>query len=409
MQPTGQGGKREGNGGLPSREGNVRRALPPGLDLVGKGAWRVLGIIGVLAVFVFLVAQLEEIVVPFMIALLLTAFLKPPVSWLVAHGWRKWLAIILALVVAGGVMAGLVVLVETQINAGLPEVQERSVAAYRQFRDFLDSSPLQFTSAQFDAFLVQLGREIQKHGNEIFSGALVLGKTAGHVLAGALLTAFATIFMLIDGANVWRWTVRLFPRGARPAVDGAGKAGWNTLTSFVRVQILVAAGNGVGIGLFAFFVGLPLVVPIAILVFLASFIPVIGAIVTGAIAVLVALVFVGPIQALVMLGGVLLVHLLEAHVMQPLAMGAAVKIHPLAVVFAVAAGSYLAGIPGALFAVPTVAVVNAMVTFVVRGRWRAGSDPEDAQGPGPDRGPVEHPRMGEGTGTSATGNGDPAT
>ncbi len=386
MQPTGQGRKRDGSGGLPPGEGNARRTLPPGLDVVGKGAWRVLGIIGVLAVFVFLVAQLEEIVVPFLIALLLTAFLKPPVNWLVAHGWRKWLAIILALLVAAGAMAGLVVLVETQISAGLPEVQQRSEAAYRQFRDYLDSSPLQFTSAQFDAFLVQLGQEIQKHGNEIFSGALVVGKTAGHVLAGALLTAFATIFMLIDGSNVWRWTVRLFPRGARPAVDGAGKAGWNTLTSFVRVQILVAAGNGIGIGLFAFFLGLPLVVPIAILVFLASFIPVIGAIVTGALAVLVALVFVGPIQALIMLGGVLLVHLLEAHVMQPLAMGAAVKIHPLAVVFAVAAGSYLAGIPGALFAVPTVAVVNAMVSYAVRGTWRAAPAPGPAASPGTDAG-----------------------
>ncbi|GAA1497655.1 AI-2E family transporter [Paeniglutamicibacter kerguelensis] len=397
MQPTGQGKQRDGGGGLRPRGASALRMLPPGIDLVGKGAWRVLGIIGVLAVFVFLVSRLEEIVVPFLVALLLTAFLKPLVNWLVAHGWRKWLAIIVALVFAAGVIVGLVVLVETQIGAGLPEVQKRSLAAYKQFRDYLDSSPLQLTSAQFDAFLVQLGQEVQQHANEILSGALVVGKTAGRLLAGTLLTVFATIFMLIDGANVWRWTVRLFPRGARPAVDGAGQAGWNTLTSFVRVQILVAAGNGIGIGLFAFFLGLPMVVPIAILVFLASFIPVIGAIVTGALAVLVALVFVGPIQALVMLGGVLLVHLLEAHVMQPLAMGAAVKVHPLAVVFAVAAGSYLAGIPGALFAVPTVAVVNAMVSYAVRGTWRAAPAPEYAQGPGPVPGSAESPEMDAGT------------
>ncbi|MGL3806121.1 AI-2E family transporter [Paeniglutamicibacter sp. R2-26] len=370
--------------------GGTGWVLPPRLDVLGRGAWRVLGILGVLAVFVFLVARLGEIVVPFLVALLLTAFLKPPVDWLVVHGWRPWLAIPLAVLGATAVMTGLVLLVETQVAAGLPEVKQRSAVAYQQFRNYLDSSPLQFTSARFDAFLVQVGQDIQAHGSEVFSGVLVAGRTAGHVVAGTLLTVFATVFMLIDGSNVWRWTVRLFPGGVRPAVDGAGKAGWNTLTSFVRVQIVVAAGNGVGIGLFAFFLGLPLVLPLAILVFLASFIPVIGAIVTGALAVLVALVFAGPIQALVMLGGVLLVHLFEAHVMQPLAMGAAVKIHPLAVVFAVAAGTYLAGIPGALFAVPTVAVLNAMVGTLAHGTWKAEAKSDSGPGSGPELGMEPH-------------------
>jgi predicted PurR-regulated permease PerM len=132
------------------------------------------------------------------------------------------------------------------------------------------------------------------------------------------------------------------------------------------VQILVALVNGIGIGLVAFFLGLPLAIPIAVLVLLASFIPVIGAIVSGIIAVGVALVFAGPLQALIMLAGVLLVHLLEAHVLQPLLVGGAVKVHPLAVVVAVAAGTGLAGVPGALFAVPTVAVGNAMVTAMLR-------------------------------------------
>jgi predicted PurR-regulated permease PerM len=185
-----------------------------------------------------------------------------------------------------------------------------------------------------------------------------------------LLTLFSVIFLLIDGGGVWRWLVRLFPLAARDAVDGAGRAGWLTLTTFARVQIFVAAVDAVGVGLFAFFLGLPLVIPIAILVFLASFIPVVGAVATGVIAVAIALVYVGPIQALIMLGGVLLVHLVEAHVLQPLVMGSAVRVHPLAVVLGVAAGLYVAGIPGALFAVPIVATINVMVMYVASGSWR---------------------------------------
>lgn len=345
--------------------------LPPGIDVAGLLAWRLLGIIGVLAVFGYVVARLREIVVPFLIALLLAAFLRPFVAFLIRHHWPKWVAVLVTLLTAAGVVGGLLFLVETQIRVDLPQVEQRSAAAYDRLRSYLGTSPLQIASGQFDAYLVQLGQEVQKHGNEILSGAPAVGVTAGRLLVGTLLTVFATIFMLIDGTRVWGWTVRLFPARARAAVDGAGRAGWSTLTGFVRVQILVAAANAAGIGLFAFFLGLPMVVPMAILVFLGSFIPVIGAIVTGVLAVLVALVYVGPVAALVMLGGVLLVHLLEAHVMQPLAMGAAVKIHPLAVVFAVAAGSYIAGIPGALFAVPAVAVVNAMATYLADGSWRA--------------------------------------
>lgn len=376
-----------------SRIANVEsRQLPRGVDMAGKWAWRVMGMVLLLTVIGYAIAQLDEIVIPFLVALLLTAFLKPLVNLLLRHRWPKWLAVLLSVVAAAAAISGIVLLVESQISAGLPNVEQRSAQAFAQFRDYLATSPLKLTSGQLDAYITQLGSEIQAHGGAIFSGALAVGKTAEHLLAGTMLTIFAMIFMLIDGENVWRWTVRLFPRGARTSADGAGKAGWNTLTSFVRVQILVAAGNGIGIGLFAFFLGLPMVIPIAMIVFLGSFIPVIGAIVTGALAVLIALVFVGPVQALIMLGGVLLVHLLEAHVMQPLFMGAAVKVHPLAVVFAVAGGTFIAGVPGALFAVPLVAVVNSMAVYLASKPWlRAEGEPVGGVSAQGGTGPAESP------------------
>ena len=353
-----------------SRRRAVQRAIPVSVTVASEWAWRVLVIVTMFAVAGFLVVTLKEIVVPFLIALLVSALLVPLVNLLVRHRWPRWLAIVLTLVITLLVVGALVFLVQEQIRAGLPRLERESVSRYADFRRFLRTSALHISDVQFNGYLDQIASAAREDSKALVGGALTAGSTAGRLLSGTLLTLFATIFMLIDGAGVWRWTTRLFPRRARVAVDGAGRAGWLTLTTFVRVQVLVAAVDGLVIGLFAFFLGLPLAVPIAIVVFLASFIPVVGAIVSGILAVAIALVFVGPIQALIMLGGLILVHLLEAHILQPLVMGTAVKVHPLAVVFAVAGGSFLAGVPGALFAVPTVAVINVMVTFIARGSWR---------------------------------------
>lgn len=347
--------------------------MPVGVEIAGQWSWRILAIVGVLIVFGLLIVNLREIVIPFMVAILISALLIPFTNFLRGHHWPRWLAIVVALVLTVVVIGGLVFLVVIQVKAGLPDLEKRSVGAYNNFREFLKTSPLQISSKQFNDYLNQIGTAIQKDSSALASGALSVGSTGLHLLTGSLLTLFSTIFLLIDGRGVWGWITRLFPRKARAAVDGAGKAGWLTLTTFVRVQIFVAAVDAVGVGLFAYFLGLPLAIPIAILVFLASFIPVVGAVATGVIAVVIALVYVGPLQAIIMLGGVLLVHLLEAHVLQPLVMGTAVKVHPLAVVLGVAAGSYVAGIPGALFAVPVLATLNVMVSYIARGDWRTTS------------------------------------
>ena len=363
------------------RDAVVERSIPVGVEIASQWAWRMLVIAALVAAVFWLVATLKELVVPFLIALLISALLTPLVNFLRKHSWPKWLAIITSLLLLIVIVSGLIVLVTWQVRAGLPQLERESTQRFADIKTFLSTSALQINEAQIDVYQAQVGAFLQKNSSTILSGALTIGSTAGHLLTGGLLAAFATIFMLIDGDRVWGWVVRLFPQRARSAVDGAGQSGWLTLTSFVRVQIFIAAGDGIGIGLFAFFLGLPLAVPLAVVVFLASFIPVVGAIVTGVAAVAIALIFVGPIQALIMLAGVLLVHLMEAHVLQPLVMGGAVKVHPLAVVFAVAAGLLVAGIPGALFAVPTVAVVNVVVVYIASGRWRHGAlhrDEEEA-------------------------------
>lgn len=360
----------------------IEESVPYALRVTAAFSWRILVVLAVLAVFVFLFIQFRYIAIPFMISILIGALLVPLVQWLVRHRWPKWLAVTLTLIGTLAIVGALVFVVVQQVRSGLPDLQERSVDAYEEFRDWLaTSAPFGVDTVEFDAYVASAFEAIQRDSQWLINGALSVGSTAGHVLAGLLLTIFATIFILIDGRGIWNWIVRLFPKRARPAVDGSGRAGWVTLTTFVKVQIFVAFVDAVGIGVGAWIIGLifgtpfPLVIPIAIAVFLASFIPVVGAVATGALAAFVALVYLGPLPALIMLGVVILVQQVEGHILQPLVMGTAVKVHPLAVVFAVAAGSFIGGIPGALFAVPVIAVLNIVVHYIAAGAWRTNPDP----------------------------------
>ncbi len=354
---------------------SVEDAVPRGIRIAGAWSWRLLAMAGVGAVLIYLIIELRLIVIPIMISVLLAALLVPLVQFLLRHRWPKWLAVTLAELGLIGVVSGLVYLVVVQIRNGLPDLQRRSVTAYQDFTRFLAESPLQINQADLNGYATAVLQALQANNGGVLSGALTVGSTASHVLAGILLVLFATLFMLIDGRGIWNFVVGVFPKSARPAIAGSGNAGWVTLTTFVRVQIFVAAVDAIGIGAVAFFLQLPLVIPIAVAVFLGSFIPVVGAVLTGAIAVFIALVYSGPGPALIMLIGVLAVQQIEGHVLQPLVMGSAVKIHPLAVVLAVATGGFLAGIPGALFAVPVIATLNVMIGYVASGRWKSNQNP----------------------------------
>ncbi|HWU46703.1 MAG TPA: AI-2E family transporter [Humibacter sp.] len=348
----------------------IEQSLPRGVRVAGAWSWRLLVIGAVIAVVIFLIIQLRLIVIPVLIAVLLSALLVPVVDFLHRHSWPRWLAIVLAMVGIIVVVSGLVFLAIMQIRGEFSELQTRSAAAYQGLLDWLRGAPFNFSDVQLEGYLGSLWSALQQDSQVLISGALSIGSTVGHVLTGLLLTLFSTLFILIDGKGIWAWVVRVFPLRSRAAIDGAGKSGWVTLRNFVRVQILVATIDAVGIGLGAFFLGLPLVIPISVLVFLGSFIPIVGAVITGALAVVVALVYTGWLAAVIMLAVVLLVQQIEGHVLQPLIMGSAVKVHPLAVVLVVAAGSLLAGIPGALFAVPFAAVLNVMVRYISSGTWR---------------------------------------
>ncbi|MFF3028646.1 AI-2E family transporter [Microbacterium sp. NPDC057944] len=351
-------------------------AVPIGLRITAGFAWRILLIAAVVAGFIWIVIQLKLLVIPLMVGILVTALLWPAFEWMLRKGFPRWAAVTVSLVGTLGIVAALITLVVWQIKAQLQDVQDRSSQAVDDLQKFLMGDPLNLTQKEIDGYLDKAGGFFNDQADLLLNGALTVGTTAAHVVTGAVLALFILICLLADGGGIWKWTLRLFPRAARPAADGAARNGWATIVNYARTQLFVAAIDAVGIGLGALLLGVPLAIPVAVLVFLGSFVPIVGAVVTGAIAVLLALVYNGPWIALAMLGVVLLVQQVEGHILQPIMMGSAVKVHPLAVVLVVAGGSMIGGIPGALFAVPLAAFVNVAAVTVSTGSWRTGAQPD---------------------------------
>ncbi|MER3389661.1 MAG: AI-2E family transporter [Microcella sp.] len=349
--------------------------IPPGVRIASEWSWRFLVVAGAVGVLIFLVIQLRLLVIPVLVAVLLAALLVPYASWLGSRlRFPHWLAVTTAMLTLIAVVSALVWIVVSQVRAGYASLQERSLARYDDFLAWV-SVTFELSPDELTALIDDTVAQFDGDGDWLVTGALSVGSTLTELLTGAVVALFVLLFLLIDGRRIWLFVVTLFPRRARIPVEGAATAGWLTLSNFAKVQIFVAFVNAVGIGLGAVILQLPLALPIAVAVFLGAFVPIVGAVVTGGLAVFVALVYYDIVIALIMLGIVLLVQQIEGNVLQPLVMGAAVKIHPVAVVLAVAAGGYLAGIPGTLFAVPIVAVLNVVVRYLSRGQWRTNPRP----------------------------------
>lgn len=332
-------------------------------------SWRVLLIVAGVGVVWWLLGHVTTVLIPVLLAALIAGPLSPAVRWLRARHFPSALAAITVELGLILVVLGLLVLSGQQIVVGFAQLSDKAVAGFQKLLGMLEDSPLKLTTDSMSQWFSELGNTLQENSNAILSGAMTFGSTAGSILTGTILMLFVLLFFLFDGENIWLFLVKLFPRRARAAVNGAGRRGWISLAQYVRIQVFVAFVDALGIGLGAFLLGVPLALPIGVLVFLASFIPIVGAVVTGAVAVLVALVAVSPGIALAMLGVVLLVQQIESNILQPLIMGKAVSLHPVAVLLAVATGSMLFGIVGALFAVPVMAFANTIVRYLAARSW----------------------------------------
>lgn len=351
-------------------------SVPRPLRIAAAYGWRLLIIAAAVAVIVWLIVQFKIIIVPVLVAILFSALLWPAVASLIALRVPRPLAIVIALVGTVAILTCLIWLVVWQVAEQSGIVRERAIERWAELQEWILSVDV-LPEELVNEVVLFVSDFLVDQSSVLLSGVVSVGSTLGQVGAGALVALFTLVCLLYDGDGIWRWTTRLFPRTARVAVDRSARNGWSTLINYARTQIFVASIDGIGIGVGAALLGVPLAIPIGVTVFLASFVPFLGAIVSGALAILIALAYNGPLIALAMLAVVLLVQQLESHVLQPLVMGAAVKVHPLAVVLVVLAGSLAGGIAGALFAVPLAAFVNVVVVTLSTGSWRTGDVPEN--------------------------------
>jgi len=362
--------------------------VPRGLRIAGAWAWRVLLLVLAIVGVLWVIAQLQLVVVPLVIALLLSALLAPAVNWLRRHRVPRSLAT--TIVVIGGIAAvvGVLTLVINEFVSGWPQLSDKAAAGLNQIQD-----ALRLSDRQVDALVNSVETWLDQNRGKVTTGALTTATTLGHVLAGLFLVLFATFFFLRDGRRISGFLVGLLPEPTRESVASAADMSWGTLVAYVRATVLVAFIDAVGIGLALVILRVPFALPLAALVFLGAFIPIVGATLSGAVAVLVALVTRNPFVALLVLIAVIAVQQLEGHVLQPLIMGKAVAIHPLAVIVAIATGVVVAGIVGALVAVPVVAVLNTGIRHLAELRR---SEETGIPPPGPTR-PTGPPQPGADT------------
>jgi predicted PurR-regulated permease PerM len=322
------------------------------LLVIGLTVWAVGYVLGRLAV----------VVIPLSIAVLLAALLTPAAHWLTRRGLPRVLATAVVMVAAIAALGGFVAFVSTSLVTALPDLESRLGDSLEQVRGWL-------SGVGWGEQALTQGREwLARNRQSLTSGAWGLFATAGSILGGLVFVLFITLFLVHDGRRIWRFVLRAVPAELRLRAHRGGLRAFRDLSSYVRASIAVALIDALGIGLGLWVLDVPLVLPLAALVFLGGFVPLVGALVSGAVCALVALVSGGPVTALIVVGVVILVQQIEGNLLEPFLLGNAVTLHPLAVILAVAAGGSQAGVIGAVLAVPLVTTVRAFMSIALRPR-----------------------------------------
>ncbi|GAB4012219.1 AI-2E family transporter [Nocardioides ultimimeridianus] len=360
-------------------------SVPHGLDLAASWAWRLLIIGGALYVLLQLVAFFALVTVPIAVALLVSALAAPSVAHLERLRVPRGVAALIVVLLGIATVVALLTFAGQQVANGAADLADSTVKGLGEVRSWLQTGPLHASDSQINDWIQKAQDTItkQSEGGQVLGRVTELGSALGHVLAAFFITLFATYFFLADGRQIWTWIVRIAPRAARARVDSSGQVAWLSLVQFVRATVIVALVDALGVAIGAGILKVPFVLAIGVLVFLGAFVPMIGATVAGTVAVLVALVDRGPLTAALMAAVVIGVQQLEGHVLQPFLMGRWVSLHPLGVIVAIASGVLVAGVAGALVAVPLAAAGNAVVLHLAE---LAGTpdDPEPVPEGAPD-------------------------
>jgi predicted PurR-regulated permease PerM len=357
----------------PDRQAIVpeQNRVPSWLQTGAAWSWRLL----LLAVAIYLIARvlgiLYIVVVPCVAALLLTAVLQPLTSRLRRAGLPALAATWVTLLIAALVVGGLVLLVANRVSADYPTVLAEAKHTTAQVQSWLAGPPFHVKNSNVQKFLNNIPSYLSKHKSLVEGTVVTGGKIATEFFGGLVLMLFVTFFLIKDGERIWNWLLGAMRIQTARRMDRAGHASWLVLVYYMRGTVAVAAIHAVVVGVALSIMGVPLALPLAVVVFVAAFVPLVGLLVAGALAIVVTLATKGWVDAVILLGILIIEDQLEAHLLQPQVVGKMIRLHPLAVILSLAAGGVLAGIPGAVVAVPIVAVITRALPELRR------SEPED--------------------------------
>jgi putative heme transporter len=363
-------------------EERARPEVPPALARLAAWSWRLLVVLAAAGLLLYLLIVLKVIVVPVIVALFLATLLVPLVRWLEARGWRHiWavLAVFLgAVLLLAGIIAGFIPLIGNELGT----LRQRADEGVGEVQQFVASRPFGLSEEDLNRYLDQARQRFTENSTGLTQGAVHGVTVIGEVITGLILTLFLTFFFVKDSERFTRWILDFAGRHRQHHLREVGVRAATAVSGYLRGQASVGLVDAVFIGIGLAIVGVPLVIPLAFLTFVAAFLPLVGAFVAGALAALVALVTKGVTAAMIVIGITVLVQQLEGHLLAPLLLGRAVALHPVVIILALAAGSILGGIIGAFLAVPIAAVVTAVGTYL-RGDEPIG-EPADQGEPEPE-------------------------
>jgi predicted PurR-regulated permease PerM len=339
---------------------------PVGLRVAAGWAWRLLLVAGLVAGVIWLVRYFSEVTVPLAVAILLTALLTPLNRWLKRHGVHRVVATLLCLLVLVLIVGGVLTLLGAQIASEAPGLAGNALEGLQQLLTWLGNGPLRIDDAMIQGWIASLTTALKSAAGSIASTAATAGAGVGHFVAGAAIALLTTFFFLLEGERIWAFVTKIVPGPARARTRKSADDGWTSLVAYMRAQVVVCLVDATGVLIAALVLQVPLPWALFGLTFVASFVPILGAFLAGSVAVLLALVAHGWLTALLMLGAVILVMQMESHFLQPILLGKAVDIHPLGVLLGIAAGSVVAGLVGALTAIPLLAFSVAFVRSLNR-------------------------------------------
>ncbi len=337
-------------------------------------SWRFLVCIAAAAVVIYGITKVSFAFIPVFVALLLATLLVPPARYMQRRGAPPALATTAVFFTALVLMAGVIALLVPPVVGEFGTIGDRVREGADKLGRYLADSPLHLDEQKVQREIDRIDDRLRENSGTITSGVVSGAAVVGQLLAGLLIMIVVLFFFVKDGPRLWRWVVHLFPDTRRDAIEQVGQESWIALTHYVRGVILVATVDAVGIGIALWLIGVPLVVPLAILTFFSAFVPVVGAIFAGAVCALVAFVHGGPVDALLVLAATLLVQQLEGNVLYPTIVGRRMELHPIAILLAVTIGGILAGVVGAAIAVP-IAAVGSVALRVARDQTSGGEVP----------------------------------